>query len=110
MDALTRRSNSEHLVTFVMSPSRFFMTVPISLREHRNRRERRFRQLAEALRHLQQDCGAQTLLLPSTLQTVLTRDDLHLSDAASKLVQEAYQRSQELPRIAEQKLPPLDGK
>lgn len=75
----------------------------------RNRRERKFRQLAEAVRRLQQECGTQALLLRSTLQTLLTRDDLHLSDGASQLVQEAYQRSQELKRIAELKLPPVGG-
>ena len=75
----------------------------------RNRGERRFRQLAEALRRLQQECGTQALLLRSTLQTLLTRDDLHLSDGASQLAQEAYQRSQELQRIAELKLPPVGG-
>jgi predicted histidine transporter YuiF (NhaC family) len=75
----------------------------------RNRRERRFRQLDEALRRVQQEIGTQALLFRATLQTLLIRDDLHLSDAASKLVQEAYQRSQELQRISEQKLPPVDG-
>jgi hypothetical protein len=75
----------------------------------RNRRERRFRQLAEALRGVQQECGTLALLLSSKLQALLTRDDLHLSDAASQMLQEAYQRTQELQRIAEQKLPSLDG-
>lgn len=75
----------------------------------RNRRERTSRQLAEALRRVQQECGTLALLLRSTLQTLLTRDDLHLSDGASQLVHEAYLRSQELQRIAEQKLPPADG-
>jgi hypothetical protein len=74
-----------------------------------NRRERRFRQLAETLHRLQQEIGTQTLLLRATLQTLLIRDDLHLSDGASKLVQEAYQRSQELQRIGEFKLPPVGG-
>ena len=36
----------------------------------------------------------------------LIRDDVHLSDAASQVVQEAYQKTQELQTIAEQKLPP----
>ena len=75
----------------------------------RNRRERKFRQLAEAVRRLQQECGTQALLLRSTLQNLLIRDDVHLSDAASQLVQQAYQKTQELQNIAEQKLPPLDG-
>jgi uncharacterized protein HemX len=72
----------------------------------RNRREREFRQLAEMLRKLQHECASQALLLRATLQNLLIRDDMHLSDPASQLVQEAYQRSQELERIAEQKLPP----
>jgi uncharacterized protein HemX len=73
----------------------------------RNRREREFRQLEEMLRKLQHECASQSLLLRATLQNLMIRDDMHLSDAASQLVQEAYQRSQELQRIAEQKLPPV---
>ena len=75
----------------------------------RSRRERRFRQIAEALRGIQQECGKQALLLRATLQNLLIRDDLQLTDAASQLVQQAYQKTQELQKIAEQKLPPLDG-
>ena len=59
-----------------------------------NRREREFRQIAETLHRVQQECGNQGLLLHSTLQTLLTRRDLQLSDEASRLVQESYQRSQ----------------
>jgi len=72
----------------------------------RNRREREYRQMAEMLREIQQQCGKQALLLRATLQNLLIRDDVHLGDAASQLVQEAYQKTQELQRIAEQKLPP----
>jgi hypothetical protein len=75
----------------------------------RNRREREFRQIAETLRRVQQECGAQGLLLHSALQTLLTRGDLHLSDEASRLVQEAYQRSQEFQRIAKLKTPGIGG-
>jgi len=65
----------------------------------KNRREREFRRLREALHNLQQECGTQTLLLRSTLQTLLTRDELRLSDDARQLVQNAYQMSQELGRL-----------
>ncbi len=75
----------------------------------RNRRERDFRQLTETLRRIQQDWGTQAILLRSTLQTMLTRDDLHLSEGASQLVHQAYLRSQELQRLAEQKPPQADG-
>ena len=75
----------------------------------RNRRERQFRQIAETLRQVQQACGNQGLMLHSTLQTLLTRSDLHLSEEASRLVQEAYQRSQEFQRIAAQKTPDIGG-
>ncbi len=74
----------------------------------RNRRERQFRQIAETLRQVQQECGNQGLLLHSTLQILLTRSDLHLSEEASRLVQEAYQRSQEFQRIAALKTPDID--
>jgi hypothetical protein len=36
----------------------------------------------------------------------LIRDDVRLSDSASQLVQDAYQKAQELQKIAELKLPP----
>jgi hypothetical protein len=49
----------------------------------RNRRERKFRQIAETLHRVKQECGNQGVLLHSTLQTLLTRNDLHLSDEAS---------------------------
>ena len=74
----------------------------------RNQRERQFRQLAETVRRLQQECEKQALLLRSTLQNLLIRDDIRLSDAASQMVQEAYQKTQELQRIAELKVPGLD--
>jgi H+/Cl- antiporter ClcA len=72
----------------------------------RNRRERAYRQVAEALHKMQQELAKQTLLLRATLQNLLIRDDLHLSDSASQLLREAYQEAQELQKIAEQKLPP----
>lgn len=67
----------------------------------KNRRERKCRRLREALHKLQQDCGTQTLLLGSTLQTLLTRDELRLSEDARRLVHNAYQTSQELRRLTE---------
>jgi predicted histidine transporter YuiF (NhaC family) len=72
----------------------------------RNRRAREYRQMAEMLHKIQQECGTQALLLRSTLQNLLIRDDVHLSDAASQLVRESYERSQELQKIADLKLPP----
>jgi len=71
----------------------------------RHRTEREFRRLIEAVRRIQQQCGTEGLLLRSTLQTLLTRSDLGLSDEAQRLVQEAYQRSHEFQRIADEKLP-----
>ena len=75
----------------------------------RNRREREYRQLTETLRRLQQDLEKQTLLLRSMLQNLLIRDDLHLSGAASQLLQQAHEKTQELQRIAELKLPSVDA-
>jgi len=72
----------------------------------RHRTEREFQHLTEALRSLQQQCGNQGVMLRSTLQTLLTRNDLGVSPEAQRLVQEAYERSHEFQRIAEAKLPP----
>jgi hypothetical protein len=69
-----------------------------------HRREREVRQTAETLSKVRQQCGAQGLLLRATLQRLLTRDDLHLSEEASRLLQDAYAKSQEFQRIAEEKL------
>jgi hypothetical protein len=74
----------------------------------RNRREREYRQLAETLRKIRQECEKQALLLRSSLQSLLIRDDLHLSAAASQLVQQAYQKTEDLQRIAEMKPPSVD--
>ena len=74
-----------------------------------NHREREFRQITATLHRLQQDCEKQALLLRATLQNLLSRDDVHLSDAASQLVQQAYQKTEDLQRLAELKLPPVDA-
>ena len=70
----------------------------------RNRSEREVRRLSETLHRIQQQCGTQGLLIHSTLQVLLTRSDLHLPEEAQRLVHEAYQRSQEFQRIAEEKV------
>jgi len=75
----------------------------------RNRREREYRQLTETLRRLHQDLEKQTLLLRSMLQNLLIRDDVHPSEAASQVLQQAYEKTQELQRIAELKLPSVDA-
>ncbi|HKD86400.1 MAG TPA: hypothetical protein VKB58_16750 [Terriglobales bacterium] len=62
----------------------------------RNRREREFRRLNEKLDKIQADCGRLGILLSSKLQAILTRDDLHLSEQAHRLVHEAYQLCHEL--------------
>jgi hypothetical protein len=69
-----------------------------------NRRERQVRNVTETLHRVQQECSTQALLLSSTLQRLLTRDDLHLSDEASRLLRDAYAKSQEFQRIAEEKI------
>lgn len=70
-----------------------------------NQRERRYRQFAHTLRTIQQESEKQTLLLRSTLQNLLIRDDVSLSDAASQMVQNAYQQTTELQRIFDLKPP-----
>jgi len=74
-----------------------------------NRREREYRKLAEMLRKLQHECERQALLLRATLQNLLVRKDVQLSDAASQLVQQAHEKTQELQKIAELKLPSVDA-
>lgn len=69
----------------------------------RNRGEREVRQITETLQKIRHECAAQGLLVGATLQRLLTRDDLHLSDEASRLLHDAYTKSQEFQRIAERK-------
>jgi hypothetical protein len=71
----------------------------------RNRTEREVRRLLETLQRMQQQYGNQGLLVCSTLQTVLTRNDLALSDEVRQLLQDTYHRAHELMRIAEEKTP-----
>ena len=66
----------------------------------RNRREREFRRLSETLNKIQQDCSGLGILLSSKMQVILTRDDLHLSEEAHRLVHEAYQLCHELQKFA----------
>jgi hypothetical protein len=68
-------------------------------------REREFRLLKETLQNLLQQCEAKTLLLRADLQLLLTRNDFQLHDEARQLVRDAYQRAQELQRLAEEELP-----
>lgn len=75
----------------------------------RNRREREHRELTEMLRRLQQECRRQTMFLRATLQNLLIRDDVKLSDPAAQVIQQAYQKTQELENLAEWKISGLDG-
>jgi hypothetical protein len=76
---------------------------------NRNRREREYRQLAETLRNIQLVCEKESLLVRSTLQNLLIRHDVQLSDEAAQMVQQAYQKTEELQRVAGLKVPGLDG-
>ena len=69
-----------------------------------NKREREVRLLTGTLQTFQQQFVAQCLLLRSILQILLTRTDLHLPDEAQQMLSNAYQKSQELQRLAEEKL------
>jgi hypothetical protein len=71
-----------------------------------NRSERETRRVTEALQKMQRDLGKETLLLSATLQILLTRDDLHPTEDALKLLRDAYQKSQTLLRITEHPIPP----
>ena len=51
----------------------------------KNKRERDFRRLAEALKRFHQDYGRDALLMHAKLQVLLTRPDLHLSPEAEEL-------------------------
>lgn len=73
-----------------------------------NRREREYRLLSETLHRIQQDCEKQTLLLRAILQNLMIRKDVQLSEEASQMLQEAYQKTREIQGIAELKPPLID--
>ena len=73
----------------------------------KNKRERDFRRLAEALKRFHQEYGRDALLMHAKLQVLLTRPDLHLSPEAEELVRFVYQRSLEIQTLVKEKLPPL---
>ena len=75
-----------------------------------HKRERELLRLEESFRNLQRQCSTHGLLLRSNLQLVLTRDDLHLSDEARKLLLEAFQKTEALQSIAEETTPAITGK
>jgi hypothetical protein len=65
--------------------------------------EREVELLEDKLAKLRQQVDAKSLLLRSKLQLLLTRDDLHLSAEAQRLIRDAYERSQELQRVADER-------
>ena len=73
----------------------------------KNKRERDFRRLAEALKRFHQEYGRDALLMHAKLQVLLTRPELHLSPEAEELVRFVYQRSLEIQTLVKEKLPPL---
>jgi hypothetical protein len=71
----------------------------------KNKRERDVRDLAETVKRFQQEYGKHALLLHANLQVLLTREDLNLSRETGELIGFVYQSSQELQKLAKEKLP-----
>ena len=69
-----------------------------------HKRERELRQLEESFHRMQQRCSTHGLLVRSSLQLVLTRDDLYLSDEARRLLQDTYHKTEALQTIAEESI------
>jgi len=75
----------------------------------KNKHERDFRQLTEALERFHRELCAPALLMHTRLQVLLTKQDFHLSREAEEAVRFAYERSQEIQALAKGKLPPQGG-
>ena len=71
----------------------------------KNKSEREFRDLSEILKRFRQEYEGPALLMHTKLQTLLTRQDLHLPAPAEELVRFAYQKSQELQALVSTRLP-----
>ena len=72
----------------------------------KNKRERDFRHLTEALEKFHRDLCGPALLMHTRLQVLLTKQDFHLSHEAEEAVRFAYEKSQEIQALAKEKLPP----
>lgn len=73
----------------------------------RNKRERDYRHLIEALNRFHEQCASQVVLLHAKLQLLLTREELHLSPATEELVRSSYERTQELQTLVRDKFPTI---
>ena len=71
----------------------------------KNRVERDFRSLLEAVEQSRRGISAPALLIHTKLQLLLTRGDLHLPPEAEEMVRFAYERSREISALAQEKLP-----
>lgn len=72
----------------------------------RNKRERDFRKLTETVARFHREIGGPAVLMHTKLQTLLTRQDWHLSTEAQEAVRFVYERSLEIQSIAKERLPP----
>src|SRR5689334_2214502 len=75
-----------------------------------HKRERELRQVEESFHRLQQRCSTHCLLVRSSLQLMLTRDNLHLSDEARRLLEDAYHKIGALQTVAEESAAAISGK
>lgn len=75
----------------------------------KNKLERDFRSLVEAVDQFQRRIGQPAILIHSKMEVLLTRNDLHLPPEAEEMVRYAYERSRELGALAQEKLTPIKG-
>ena len=87
----------------------FFGLALGSLLWQKNKRERDFRQLTEALQRFRRELCAPAILMHTKLQVLLTKQDFHLSREAEDAVRFAYDRSKEIQALAKETLPPQGG-
>ncbi len=68
----------------------------------RNKTARDYHRLQESLEKLRHECGKKSLLLHTSLQVLLTRNDFRLPPEAEQLVRRAYESSQEIQSLVRQ--------
>lgn len=68
----------------------------------KNQAERDFRRLTETLERLQRRVRQPAVLIHANLQLLLTRNDLHLTPDAVKMIRDSYERMREIKALVEE--------
>lgn len=75
----------------------------------KNKRERDFRQLMEALDKFHRSLCGPALLMHTRLQVLLTKQDVHFSNEVEEGIRFVYEKSQEIQALTKERIPQTRG-